>query len=146
MKRSILIIFHLLLTATLFAQTYKYTSTNLNLRSGPGTSYEVLTTIPLGRSVEMAESCDCSWIKVRYNGKAGYVSSKSLTSSQSVTQQNSNTTIKYYTNSAGQKVQSPTHYNSTPAEATAVCRDGTYSFSMSRRGTCSHHGGVVRWL
>ncbi|WP_289144502.1 DUF3761 domain-containing protein, partial [uncultured Bacteroides sp.] len=28
----------------------------------------------------------------------------------------------------------------------ALCRDGTYSFSKSRRGTCSHHGGVAKWL
>ena len=52
----------------------------------------------------------------------------------------------YYTNSAGNKVQSPTKYNSAPAGASALCRDGTYSFSQSRRGTCSHHGGVAEWL
>ena len=34
----------------------------------------------------------------------------------------------------------------TPDGATAVCRDGTYSFSQNRSGTCSHHGGVSRWL
>ena len=28
---------------------------------------------------------------------------------------------------------------------TAVCRDGHYSYSQSRRGTCSHHGGVAYW-
>jgi Protein of unknown function (DUF3761) len=33
-----------------------------------------------------------------------------------------------------------------PAGATALCRDGTYSFSKHRSGTCSHHGGVARWL
>lgn len=32
------------------------------------------------------------------------------------------------------------------AGATAICRDGTYSFSQHRRGTCSHHGGVAQWL
>jgi hypothetical protein len=32
-----------------------------------------------------------------------------------------------------------------PAGATARCRDGTYSYSASRRGTCSHHGGVAVW-
>ena len=41
---------------------------------------------------------------------------------------------------------SPTKYSSAPAGATALCRDGTYSFSRSRRGTCSHHGGVKKWL
>ena len=53
---------------------------------------------------------------------------------------------KYYTNSKGERVQSPTYYNSAPPGATALCRDGTYSFSKSRRGTCSHHGGVAKWL
>ncbi len=32
------------------------------------------------------------------------------------------------------------------AAATAVCRDGTYSYSQHRQGTCSHHGGVDNWL
>jgi Protein of unknown function (DUF3761) len=27
----------------------------------------------------------------------------------------------------------------------AICNDGTPSFSQSRRGTCSHHGGVSVW-
>ena len=35
---------------------------------------------------------------------------------------------------------------SVPAGATARCRDGTYSFSAHRAGTCSHHGGVAAWL
>jgi hypothetical protein len=33
-----------------------------------------------------------------------------------------------------------------PPGATALCRDGTYSYSTHRSGTCSHHGGVARWL
>ncbi len=33
-----------------------------------------------------------------------------------------------------------------PTEATARCRDGTYSFSRHHSGTCSHHGGVDVWL
>ena len=34
----------------------------------------------------------------------------------------------------------------TPTNATAICNDGTYSYSASRSGTCSHHGGVRIWL
>lgn len=54
----------------------------------------------------------------------------------------------YYTNSAGNTVHSPanTVNGSVPAGASARCGDGTYSFSQSRRGTCSHHGGVAEWL
>lgn len=33
-----------------------------------------------------------------------------------------------------------------PSGATAQCRDGTYSYSAHRWGTCSHHGGVRVWL
>ena len=29
-----------------------------------------------------------------------------------------------------------------PTGATALCRDGTYSYSKHHSGTCSHHGGV----
>jgi Protein of unknown function (DUF3761) len=35
---------------------------------------------------------------------------------------------------------------SPPPGATALCRDGSYSFSHHRSGTCSHHGGVAKWL
>ena len=54
----------------------------------------------------------------------------------------------YYINSAGNKVQSPTKSpdGSVPASASARCRDGSYSYSQNRRGTCSHHGGVATWL
>ena len=42
-------------------------------------------------------------------------------------------------------------YISTPTPpitrgATAICKDGTSSYSASRSGTCSHHGGVSQWL
>jgi hypothetical protein len=29
---------------------------------------------------------------------------------------------------------------------TAICNDGTTSYSAHRQGTCSHHGGVAQWL
>ena len=37
-------------------------------------------------------------------------------------------------------------HDAAPPGATAQCRDGTYSFSQHHSGTCSHHGGVARWL
>jgi len=33
-----------------------------------------------------------------------------------------------------------------PKNATAICNDGTYSYSQTRSGTCSGHGGVRTWL
>jgi hypothetical protein len=53
----------------------------------------------------------------------------------------------YYTNSDGIRVHRPVRNDSgPPAGATAQCRDGSYSFSLHRSGTCSHHGGVAKWL
>jgi hypothetical protein len=52
----------------------------------------------------------------------------------------------YYKNKDGDLIPSPKFYDSAPDGASARCRDGTYSFSRNRRGTCSHHGGVDEWL
>jgi uncharacterized protein DUF3761 len=52
----------------------------------------------------------------------------------------------HYINTAGQCVHRPIQSQTVPQGATAQCRDGTYSFSHFRRGTCSHHSGVARWL
>jgi Protein of unknown function (DUF3761) len=51
-----------------------------------------------------------------------------------------------YVNSKGEAVKRPENCSAAPQGATAQCRDGTYSFSKSRSGTCSHHGGVAKWL
>lgn len=161
MKR---ILFCLSLLLTLFsidgAAVVRYVTANLNLRYGPGTDYEIITTLPKGTLVTIDEDCDCKWVPVEYRGYIGYISTKYLSCKTprrevkkdrqlppyNYTYTVPKGSVRYYTNSNGYRVQSPTHYSSVPAGATALCRDGTYSFSRSRRGTCSHHGGVARWL
>jgi hypothetical protein len=53
-----------------------------------------------------------------------------------------------YMNKRGESIHSPAHTKDgkAPAGASAQCRDGSYSFSRSHRGTCSGHGGVAAWL
>lgn len=51
-----------------------------------------------------------------------------------------------YINTYGNEVCRPYESSSAPSGASAKCKDGTYSFSQSRRGTCSGHGGVATWL
>jgi hypothetical protein len=55
---------------------------------------------------------------------------------------------RHYINKDGQAIHSPTKTSDgkAPNGASAHCRDGSYSFSAHRRGTCSHHGGVGSWL
>ena len=50
-----------------------------------------------------------------------------------------------YINVDGNQVHSPAYADSVPSGASAICRDGTYSFSQHRQGTCSGHGGVASW-
>jgi hypothetical protein len=44
------------------------------------------------------------------------------------------------------ETKAATKPSGAPPNATAQCKDGTYSFSAHRSGTCSHHGGVKTWL
>src|SRR6266699_2678248 len=62
---------------------------------------------------------------------------QSPTDTQNQTGLSNNT---YYTNTAGNEVHSPANSTdgSVPAGATAQCADGSYSFSQSHSGTCSH--------
>ena len=52
----------------------------------------------------------------------------------------------YYTNSSGQLIPSPRCGKSQGTHASAICRDGSHSYSRHHRGTCSKHGGVRRFL
>ena len=51
----------------------------------------------------------------------------------------------YYTNVSGHRIHRPVFALHEPRGWSAVCGDGSYSFSEHHRGTCSHHGGVSRW-
>lgn len=151
---AILLLFSVCETCFCFT---KYVTSNLNLRNEANTRSRVITVIPKGTAVTIDEDCNCAWVPVEYHGYIGYISTKYLSNYPILKSRNSRSTgyrnvyrqrssnIQNYTNSYGHRVQSPTRYNSRPAGATALCRDGTYSFSQSRRGTCSHHGGVAKW-
>src|SRR5215210_4943303 len=47
-------------------------------------------------------------------------------------------------------VESPSEQQPAASESAgvprAICKDGTTSYSQNRSGTCSHHGGVAKWL
>lgn len=131
----------------------RYTTANLNLRKSATTNSSILEKIPQGTSVSIEENSNSLWVPVSYNGQIGFISSKYLSkdkvktkSFQGGSYERKSGGKRSYINVDGKRVQSPTHYSKVPAGATALCRDGTYSFSKNRRGTCSRHGGVSRWL
>lgn len=58
---------------TASSQNTGVTTTALNMRTGPGTSYARVLTIPKGKTVSI-EGQTNGWYKVTYNGKSGYSS------------------------------------------------------------------------
>lgn len=64
--------------------SYKFATANLNMRTGAGTSYGVITVIPNGSKVEVLESSN-GWDKVVYNGNTGYASSTYLSAQAETT-------------------------------------------------------------
>ena len=65
-------------TAAAFAAPANSTSA-LNVRSGPGTSYGVVDTLFAGESVEVTECVSNGWCHIQHPGPDGWVSSKYLT-------------------------------------------------------------------
>jgi hypothetical protein len=49
----------------------------VNLRNGPGTDSEIITTIPAGSTVRVA-SCSGEWCEVTWNGRSGYAIARNL--------------------------------------------------------------------
>ena len=145
MKKIITILVSCLFAiAPVFAQN-RIVKSIANLRTQSDVNSTVIELIPRGEHVYVVGDLAGGWSQVIYNYKVGYVYTSNLISEGNHTY-TPTTRIRYYTNSAGQRVQSPTYYPSAPRGATARCVDGTYSFSRNRRGTCSHHGGVAQWL
>lgn len=145
MKKFIIALIACLITIAPTAAQNRIVRSSVNLRAQSNTKSTILDVIPQGARVYVVADLSSGWSQVVYNYNVGYIYSSYLMSGKTYTYTPS-PRVRYYTNSAGQRVQSPTYYPSVPRGATARCVDGTYSFSRNRRGTCSHHGGVAQWL
>ena len=122
--------------------TLAYTTASVRLREKPAATARSLALLRQGSPVRLYE-CAEGWCSVAVYKLAGYVLEEYLTTEPQPIAQG-----RGYVNSQGEWVPSPTHTpdGQPPAGASARCRDGTFSFSKSRQGTCSHHGGVAEWL
>ena len=124
--------------------TLAYTTSSVRLREKPLPTARALAVLPQGTAVRLY-ACSQGWCSVAVSQLAGYLLEEFLgpQAPQAATSQG-----RGYINSQGEWLPSPTRTadGQPPAAATAHCRDGTFSFSRTRQGTCSHHGGVAEWL
>lgn len=112
----------------------------------------LIISVTVFLAVFLLSGCDSNYTTSQQNGSSN---TKNVQQSQQQsnrnteiqTQQNNPTTTScgsdYYKNVDGNCVHRPSN---NCEGATAVCRDGSCSFSQHRQGTCSGHGGVAQWL
>jgi hypothetical protein len=133
-----------------------------NLRNSPSKSGSVLRTVNKGDLLALIDPKPIGpWYRVRDSktDSQGWVHGNTIVLLQTTEGASGNATSsprprrtsppisgRSYINVDGVRVPSPVFSDSKPAGATARCRDGSYSFSQHRRGTCSYHGGVAEWF
>jgi len=64
----------LLAVPTVANAAWSQTTGDVNMRAGPSTNYQRITTLPAGARVWVNGSAGHGWLSVRYNGRNGYVS------------------------------------------------------------------------
>lgn len=84
------------------------TTDNLNLRTGPGTNYSIVTNIPKGTVIDYYSESN-GWAKVKYSGKYGYVSTAYLTTNTSSS--TTTTTKKITTANVNMRTGASTSYS-----------------------------------
>lgn len=61
-----------------YAESAVVTGNGVNLRSGPGTNYRVIDSLPRGATVNVSDRSNGSWYAVDYNGGSGFMSASYL--------------------------------------------------------------------
>lgn len=133
----------------------------VNLRDRPSKSGSIVRTLNQGDLLALVDAKPTGpWYRVRdsKNDSEGWVHGNTIAllqttevapASESSPQRPRRTlppvSGRSYVNVDGVRVPSPVFSETKPVGATARCRDGSYSFSQHRRGTCSYHGGVAEW-
>lgn len=81
---TVFIILALLLVPSAQAAPGKITGSVVNIRSGPGSGYDVVGTLLIDTKVEVLQS-GADWSKIRYSNIEGYVASQYISTGQTVT-------------------------------------------------------------
>lgn len=152
MKKIVFIVIQLFFFFLVSAQTLK-TRDTLILREGIGSSREIAeipkgTKLTIDSNILLATYTEShalvdveKWAVITYEGNRGYVLLGTYTAEKN------DGSIRLNDSLDIPKVQAiPPYFNVSPKGSTALCKDGTYSSSPYPNYTCSHHGGVIKWL
>ena len=120
-----------------------FTNAAVWLRASASLDANRVALLPQGTQVRVI-ACARQACNVRFRALSGYLPEELLQRAPPAVAIESG---RGYINSRGEWIPSPTLTSDgqAPQAASARCRDGSYSFSRSRQGTCSWHGGVAEW-
>lgn len=76
-SRTIVVCLLVMVPLTSFAGNYAITTSDLNVRTGPGTRFTISFTLSKGTQVEVISTED-KWVEISYSGKTGYAYTKYL--------------------------------------------------------------------
>lgn len=116
MKKLLFLFTALLINALSIGAQTRYTTTNLNLRYGPGINYSIVTVLPKGTTVTIEDNCDCKWVPVSYKGRIGYIrtlylSRNKIGTNSARTNKKRNYRKSYYTRNVSTLIATGTEYN-----------------------------------
>lgn len=122
------------------SSTVRYTTANLNMRTGPGTSYAVILIIPKGAEVTVTDTSS-TWFKVSYGGKSGYTSSSYLTATAP---SSSELPVRYTTADLNLRTGPGTSYSiilTMPKGSKVYVLDSKYAWPKVRYGAREGYAG-----
>ena len=67
------------LNVTAYAEGATVTGSQVNVRSGPGVSYDVLGSVSRGTILEVTDCSNSDWYAISYGGRVGYISASYVT-------------------------------------------------------------------
>lgn len=131
--------------------TYKYTSTRVNFRSGPATSYSSYSVLNANTKVYVYGNTANGWSYIKYNNKCGYICSKYLIDAIASTHnanelqafnRNSSNLLSIIKNCKGYYANNNFYYSTAPG-VRSIPADKSKSYSGKHYVDCSF---FVTWV
>ncbi len=123
-------------------------TTDVNLRSGPGTTYAVLTVVPQGATVTATGASSGAWLAVSYGATSGYINGTYLTAASGSTPSPTTTA----TASGSAVTTADVNVRTGPGTTYSIVAVATQGTKVETTGVTSDTwtqvlwSGTVRWI
>lgn len=125
--------------------TVYVTGSSVNLRSGPGTSYDIVATVTVGTALTRTGTTDNNWSRVQYEGSECFISGALVSTEEPKKDDTASTAAPYSVTSADDTVvvTSDANIRSGPGTSYDVIGSAAAGTELKRTGTASGWSRVV---